>query len=82
MFLHIGEDVVVPLRDVIMILDLRTAGVAPATREFIEISKDEGLIQPVGEGPAKALVLTAEQGYLTPISSLTLGGRSKSLYTS
>jgi hypothetical protein len=79
MFLHIGDDVVVPTRDVIMILDLRTAGEGVATREFMEISHDEGYLTKVGEGEPKALVLTGERGYLTPISSLTLAGRSKSL---
>ncbi|MDI3522765.1 MAG: extracellular matrix regulatory protein, partial [Bacillota bacterium] len=50
-----------------------------ATREFMEISRDEGYLTKVGEGEPKALVLTGERGYLTPISSLTLAGRSKSL---
>ncbi|MDK2856685.1 MAG: extracellular matrix regulatory protein [Bacillota bacterium] len=77
MFLHIGEDVVVPAEDVIMILDLRTAGTAEATREFLEISRDEGFLVEIGQGEHKALVLTSERGYLTPISSLTLAGRSK-----
>lgn len=79
MFLHIGDDVVVPAQDLIMILDLRSATAGVATREFLEISKDEGMLVKVGEGEAKALVLTSEKGYLSPISSLTLTGRSRAL---
>ena len=37
MFLHLGGDVVVSRKDVIMILDTQTL-TSPATREFIEIA--------------------------------------------
>lgn len=79
MFLHIGGDVSVPAKDIILILDLRSAGMGVATKEFLEISRDEGLVTEVGSGEAKSLILTAERAYLSAISSLTLGGRSKTL---
>jgi hypothetical protein len=43
----------------------------------LEISRDEGFLVEIGHGEHKALVLTNERGYLTPISSLTLLGRGK-----
>ena len=44
MFIHIGRDVVVPKKDIIAILDVRSAQ-APITKEFIEIAKDEGFVE-------------------------------------
>lgn len=81
MFLHIGGDVSVPVKDIILILDLKSAGVSVATKEFLEINRDEGLVTKVGSGEPKSLILTTERAYLSAISSLTLGGRSKLLYS-
>ncbi|MGI6603745.1 MAG: extracellular matrix regulator RemB [bacterium] len=79
MFLHIGNDVMVPTKDIILIVDLRSAREGIATREFIEISEDEGLLNKVGDTEPKSLVLTTDRGYLSPISSLTLASRSETL---
>ncbi|NLY49643.1 MAG: DUF370 domain-containing protein [Firmicutes bacterium] len=79
MFLHIGNDVMVPTKDIILIVDLRSAREGIATREFIEISEDEGLLNKVGDTEPKSLVLTTDRGYLSPISSLTLDSRSETL---
>jgi hypothetical protein len=79
LFLHIGEDVSVPAKEVIFILDLKSTSSGVASREFIEISHDEGLVTEIGPGEPKSLILTTERAYLSPISSLTLGGRSKFL---
>ena len=79
MFLHIGGDISVPVKDIIFILDLKSAGSGVATKEFLEISQDEGLVTEVGPGESKSLILTTEGAYLSAISSLTLGGRSKTL---
>jgi hypothetical protein len=79
LFLHIGEDVSVPAKDIIFILDLKSIDAGIASREFLEISRDEDLVTEIGPGDPKSLVLTTERAYLSPISSLTLGGRSKFL---
>ncbi|WP_303874715.1 extracellular matrix regulator RemB [Tepidanaerobacter acetatoxydans] len=79
LFLHIGGDVSVLAKDVILILDLKSIGTGVASQEFLEISRDEGLITEIGPGEPKSVVLTTERVYLSPISSLTLGGRAKFL---
>lgn len=79
MFLHIGGDVSVPAEDIILILDLKSAGTGVATKEFLEISHDEGLVAEVGGAEPKSLILTAKRAYLSPISSLTLMGQSRNL---
>ncbi|MDD4237730.1 MAG: DUF370 domain-containing protein [Desulfotomaculaceae bacterium] len=76
MFLHLGGDVVVPKKDIIAILDHRTK-VSPATREFLEISKDEGFIKRISNNDKdKSYVVTTKEIYISPISCITLRKRS------
>ena len=61
MFLHLGGDVVVPKKDVIVILDIKTMS-APTTREFIEIARDEGFIRNISnKNKDKSYVVTTKE---------------------
>lgn len=76
MFLHLGGDVVVPEKDIIAILDHKTR-LSPATREFLEISKDEGFIKKISQNDKdKAYIVTTKEIYISPISCVTLRKRS------
>lgn len=75
MFLHVGTDVVVSLKRVIAILDLRSAGSNEATREFLAQLKSQKRVTDISAGEAKSLVLTENEAFLSPISSLTLKKR-------
>ncbi|MFZ5816209.1 MAG: extracellular matrix regulator RemB [Bacillota bacterium] len=75
MFLHVGTDVVVSLKRVIAILDLKSAGSTEATREFIEQLRSKKKVTDISAGEAKSLVLTESEAFLSPISSLTLKKR-------
>ena len=78
MFIHLGGDVVVPKKEVVAILDIQ-AGLAPATKEFIEIAGDEGFIKNISEkNKGKSYVITTKEIYLSPISCTTLKKRSES----
>lgn len=78
MFLHLGENVVVPKKDVIMVLDTRTRE-TPATREYIEISKDDGFIKSISNKcKEKSYVVTTKEIFISPISCRTLQKRSRS----
>ncbi|MCG0238461.1 MAG: DUF370 domain-containing protein [Firmicutes bacterium] len=80
MFLHLGADVVVSLKEVISILDLRTAGKAEATREFLQACRAQNRVVQIADGEPKSVVVTDRHVYLSPISSLTLKKRSLSQY--
>lgn len=80
MFLHVGTDVVVSLKRVIAILDLKSAGSTDATREFIEHLKSQKRVNDIAGGDAKSLVLTDSEAFLSPISSLTLKKRCDFLH--
>jgi extracellular matrix regulatory protein B len=76
MFLHVGADVVVSLRRVVAIFDLRSSQSAEATREFLQLAQSEKKVTDVAGGDAKSLVLTDTEVFLSPISSLTLMKRA------
>ncbi|NMA54721.1 MAG: DUF370 domain-containing protein [Firmicutes bacterium] len=77
MFLHIGGDTSISIKDIIFILDLASAALGAPTREFIETSQREGLVTTVNHKEPKSLIVTTERIYLSAISSLTLLGRSR-----
>ena len=76
MFLHVGADVVVSLRRIIAILDLKSVNAAESSREFVHLAQREKRVVDVTSGDVKSLVLTDNEAYLSPISSLTLKKRA------
>lgn len=79
MFLHVGADVVVSLKQMVAILDLRSIQGAEPTREFLSQAYGRKRVFDVASGDPKSLVLTDEGIYLSPISSLTLKKRAINL---
>lgn len=79
MFLHLGGDVVVPKKEIIAILDHRTR-LSPATKEFMEISKDEGFIKRISQNEKdKSYIVTTKEIFISPISCVTLRKRAEIL---
>ena len=80
MFLHIGGDVVIPLKNVIAIFDIESTTVSKDTKEFLKIAEEEGFIQSISYDLPKSFVITETDKkskiYLSPISSVTLQKRS------
>jgi extracellular matrix regulatory protein B len=80
MFLHIGGDIVVPMKNVIAILDIETTTLSKDTKEFLKIAEEEGFIQAISEDIPKSFIITETEKkskiYLSPISSSTLQKRS------
>jgi regulator of extracellular matrix RemA (YlzA/DUF370 family) len=76
MFLHVGADVVVSLKQVIAILDLRSSLQGEATRELLAEARHKKRVTDISSGDAKSLVLTDSEIFLSPISSLTLMKRA------
>ena len=80
MFIHIGENVVIPLKGVIAIMDIDSTNLSEDTRQFLKIAEEEGFIKKVNNEKPKSFILTEinkkSYVYLSPISSLTLSKRS------
>lgn len=83
MYLHLGQSVVVPFRDVIGIFDLDNSSASHLTRGFLERAQREGRVVNVSEELPKAFVLCKSPGekptvYISQLSSATLLKRAES----
>jgi len=80
MFLHIGGDIVVPIKNVIAIMDLESTTLSKDTRDFLSIAEEEGFIENISDDIPKSFIITETDKkskiYLSPISSVTLQKRS------
>lgn len=77
MFLHIGGDYVVSMKDVVAIVDMEKSTISQDTRNFLKISDEEGfIINVVEDEMPKSFIITQEKHqskiYLSPISTSTL----------
>jgi len=80
MFLHLGGDVVIPLKNIIAIMDIDTTTVSKDTKDFLRIAEEEGFIENISDDLPKSFIITEKNKkskiYLSPISSVTLMKRS------
>lgn len=77
MFLHLGADVVVNVKNIIAIMDMDTSSTSKITREYLKhAEKSNGVINVSFEDLPKSYVVCEEKNetkvYISPISSVTL----------
>ena len=80
MYLHLGNNVSVPLDDIIGIFDLDNASTSKTTRAYLRAAEEEGMVITVGEDLPKSLVVCCPRGswqrvYISPLAASTLQGR-------
>ncbi|MCR1934965.1 extracellular matrix regulator RemB [Clostridium tepidum] len=84
MFLHLGENVVVPIKDVIGIFDMETSMYSSDTIQFLRLAEEDGFVERITKEKPKSFVIAEvnkkSKIYLSPISSATLTKRTKVLY--
>ncbi|MGE5588831.1 MAG: extracellular matrix regulator RemB [Clostridia bacterium] len=87
MFVHIGGQVSVAVRDLVAMLDLKTAMKSPLSAEFLSRT-DEGRshrvvsVDGLGDGQEpRCVVVTSSVVYLSPISLATLRRRLEVVHT-
>ncbi|GAA0064779.1 extracellular matrix regulator RemB [Clostridium sp. CTA-1] len=84
MFLHLGENVVVPIKDVIGIFDMETSMYSSDTIQFLRLAEEDGFVERITKDKPKSFVIAEvdkkSKIYLSPISSATLTKRTKVLY--
>lgn len=89
MFLHIGKNVVVNLRDVVFIIDVSGNACSKDTDDFIRVAEEEGFVERVSDEDVKSVVISERTEknskrkktsksvvYFSPISSATLCKRA------
>lgn len=82
MYLHLGQSVIIPTRDILGIFDLDNASYSPITRAFLRNAEDRGQVFTVSEELPKSFVLCRDaQGnslvYISQLSSATLLRRAE-----
>ncbi|WP_340084612.1 extracellular matrix/biofilm biosynthesis regulator RemA family protein [Siminovitchia sp. FSL H7-0308] len=70
MYVHVGDDTLVRLSDIIAILDMQTVNESEPMQEMLE-KKKESVVN-IADGPYKSLVITPNHMYLTPVALATL----------
>jgi extracellular matrix regulatory protein B len=85
-FLHLGENVVVPIKDIIGIFDLQNTMYSSDTIQFLRLAEEDGFVERItGEKPKSFIIAEVDNKskiYLSPISSTTLTKRTDMEYSS
>ncbi|HSR03839.1 MAG TPA: extracellular matrix/biofilm biosynthesis regulator RemA family protein [Proteiniclasticum sp.] len=81
MFLHLGENVVIPMKDVIGIFDVESSMYSSDTSQFLRLAEEDGFVQRITDEKPKSIIVAEIEKksiiYLSPISSKTLSKRTK-----
>ena len=81
MFLHLGENIVVPIKDIIGIFDIETTMYSSDTSQFLRIAEEDGFVERITNEKPKSFIIAEvnkkSKIYLSPISSSTLCKRTK-----
>ncbi len=76
MYLHLGGDTVIAMKDIIAIFDLDLTTTSKITREFLHVAEEEGFVINVSSDLPKSYILTQNNNesrvYISPISAATL----------
>ncbi|MCB2290623.1 DUF370 domain-containing protein [Clostridium sp. CS001] len=84
MFLHLGENVVVPINDIIGIFDMETTMYGSDTIQFLRMAEEDGFVERITKNVAKSFVIAEvdkkSKIYISPISSSTLCKRTEIVY--
>lgn len=84
MFLHLGENVVVPVKDIIGIFDFETTTYSSDTNSFLRMAEEDGFVERISKEKPKSFVIAEvnkmSKVYLSPISSSTLTKRTNMNY--
>lgn len=81
MFLHLGENVVVPIKDIIGIFDIETSMYSSDTTQFLRLAEEDGFVKKIACSHPKSFVIAEvdkkSKVFLSPVSSATLTRRSQ-----
>lgn len=77
MILHLGQDVSVFVKDVVMIMDVQRVNTSQKTRQYVDKTRESGNYFHLGQGEPKSYVLVqrgeeAPKLYTSNISATTL----------
>jgi len=84
MFLHLGENIVIPVKDIIGIFNIESTMYSADTSQFLRMAEEDGFVERITNDKAKSFVLAEvdkkSKIFLSPISSSTLQKRTEKFY--
>jgi len=79
MFLHLGSSIIVPIKDIIAIIDISSKK-SKVIQEFLKMAAEEDFIEKTSNDPSKTIIIAEinkkSKVFLSPISSATLYKRT------
>lgn len=79
MFLHLGDDTIVALEEIISINDYK--GMQSAVNQaFLHKMREENKVVDISENTPKSFIVTSKRVFLSAISSVTLKKRTGNLF--
>lgn len=83
MYLHIGNQVVVPYSSVLGVFDIDNTTQSHITRGYLNLAEKNGRVMNIAEDIPRSFVVCVENGeqtvYLSQLSSATLARRSETM---
>lgn len=84
MYLHLGGDEIVFIKDIVAILDIEKTTISSITREFLKVAEEEGFIKAIMEEEIPKSFIIAYKNemqvvYLSPLSTASLLKRAKNI---
>ena len=80
MFLHLGENVAIPIKDIIGIFDIDSSMYGSDTAQLLRLAEEDGFVERITKEKPKSFVIAEvnkkSKIYLSQISSATLTKRS------
>ncbi len=82
MYLHLGQDTVIKVSDIVGIFDMETSTISKSTRDYLSSAQKRGQVVNVSMEMPKSFVLCCDKNsrilvYITQISSSTLLKRTR-----
>jgi len=81
LFLHLGENVVIPMKAIIGIFDVESSMYSSDTSQFLRLAEEDGFVTRITDEKPKSIIIAEIEHksviYLSPISSKTLSKRTK-----
>lgn len=77
MYIHIGGEEAVLMKDIIGIMDIENTSTSIVTRNFLRKMEEKGKVITASLDLPKSMVVTTEYVYITPVSPQTLEKRFK-----
>ena len=75
MFIHLGDNAVIPKKDIIGIFDIDNTSVSAATRNFLNKAAKEDRVIYINNELPKSFIVTEYEVYISSLASATLTRR-------